>query len=93
MATETSLAEAQKTFEANMLGIVEMDRQIADMLIRSKGKIVFTSSLSRIRRTRRIALYCASKAALRIYAGALRIEMKPFGVKSCAGLYRGWGWC
>ncbi|KAL2842021.1 hypothetical protein BJY01DRAFT_216942 [Aspergillus pseudoustus] len=81
MAAETPLSETQKTFDANLFGIVEMNRQFADMLVAAKGTIVFTSSLSAYTPHPSHALYCASKAALHIYAGALRTEMKPFGIR------------
>ncbi|KAL2871275.1 NAD(P)-binding protein [Aspergillus lucknowensis] len=81
MATETSLEDSRKIFDANLLGIIEMNRQFADIVIASKGSIVFTSSLAAFMPHPSQSVYCASKAALHIYAGALRIEMKPFGVK------------
>ncbi|KAL3445401.1 hypothetical protein BJX65DRAFT_296936 [Aspergillus insuetus] len=80
MAAETPPVEAQRILAVNLLGIVEMNRQFADMVIAARGTIVFTSSLSAFTPHPSHALYCASKAALHIYAGALRIEMKPFGV-------------
>ncbi|KAJ0413591.1 hypothetical protein BJY00DRAFT_319642 [Aspergillus carlsbadensis] len=81
MAAETSAAEAQKMLGVNLLGIVEMNRQFADMLIAAAGTIVFTGSLSAFTSHPSQALYGASKAALRMYVGALRIEMRPFGVR------------
>jgi 1-acylglycerone phosphate reductase len=81
MAVETSLDEARKMFNANFFGILEMNEIFADLVIASKGKIVFTGSVSGYTPHPSQSVYCASKAALELYARTLRIEMKPFSVR------------
>lgn len=81
MLVEASMSESEKIFNTNVLGVVEMNRQFADMIIAAKGTIVFTSSLSAYTPNPSHGMYCASKAALHIYAATLRTEMKPFGVR------------
>jgi 1-acylglycerone phosphate reductase len=81
MAVETSLVEALKMFNANFFGILEMNEIFADLVIASKGKIVFTGSVSGYTPHPSQSVYCASKAALELYARTLRIEMKPFAVR------------
>jgi 1-acylglycerone phosphate reductase len=81
MAVETSLDEALKMFNANFFGILEMNEIFADLVIASKGKIVFTGSVSGYTPHPSQSVYCASKAALELYARTLRIEMKPFAVR------------
>lgn len=81
MAVETSFDEAFKMFNANLFGIIEMNRIFADLVIASQGKIVFTGSVSGYTPHPSQSVYNSSKAALELYARTLRIEMKPFGVR------------
>jgi len=81
MAIETSFNEAFKMFNANLFGIIEMNRMFADLVIASKGKIVFTGSVSGYTPHPSQSVYNSSKAAVELYARTLRIEMKPFGVR------------
>jgi 1-acylglycerone phosphate reductase len=81
LAIESSADEAFKMFNTNLFGILEMNRRFADMVIKTKGKIVFTGSVSGYTPHPTSSVYVATKAALAIYAETLRIEMKPFGVK------------
>lgn len=81
MAIETSHEEAFKMFNANFFGIVEMNTIFADLVIASKGKIVFTGSVSGYTPHPSQSVYNSSKAAVALYARTLRIEMKPFGVR------------
>lgn len=81
MAIETSRNEAFKMFNANFFGIVEMNAIFADLVIASKGKIVFTGSVSGYTPHPSQSVYNSSKSAVAIYARTLRIEMKPFGVR------------
>jgi 1-acylglycerone phosphate reductase len=81
MAVETTRDEAFKMFDVNFLGILEMNEIFADLVIMSKGKIVFTGSVSGYTPHPSQSVYCASKAAVELFARTLRIEMKPFGVR------------
>ena len=81
MAVETSYNEAFRMFNANLFGIIEMNQIFADLVIASKGKIVFTGSVSGYTPHPSQSVYNSSKAALELYARTLRIEMKPFGVR------------
>jgi 1-acylglycerone phosphate reductase len=81
MATETSRAEALKIFDANFFGIVEMNEIFTDLVVAARGKIVFTGSVSGYTPHPSQSVYCASKAALELYARTLRIEMQPFKVR------------
>ncbi|KAE9373786.1 NAD(P)-binding protein [Stipitochalara longipes BDJ] len=81
MAIESSVDEAYKMFNANLFGILLMNSVFADMVIKAKGKIVFTGSVSGYTPHPSQSVYIASKAAVELYAKTLRIEMKPFGVR------------
>lgn len=81
MAIETSRDEAFKMFNTNLLGIVEINTIFAGIVIASKGKIVFTGSVSGYTPHPTQSVYNASKSAVELYARTLRTEMKPFGVR------------
>jgi 1-acylglycerone phosphate reductase len=81
MAIETSTDEAFKMFNTNLFGILETNRVFADMVINTKGKVVFTGSVSGYTPHPTQSVYVASKAAIALYAETLRLEMKPFGVQ------------
>ena len=81
MAVETSRDEAFKMFNANFFGIIEMNAIFADLVIASRGKIVFTGSVSGYTPHPSQSVYNSSKSAVALYARTLRIEMKPFGVR------------
>jgi 1-acylglycerone phosphate reductase len=81
LAVESTAEEAFKMFNTNFLGILEMNRLFADMVIRAKGKFIFTGSVSGYTPHPTSSVYVATKAALAIYAETLRIEMKPFDVE------------
>ncbi|KAN0098272.1 NAD(P)-binding protein [Hyaloscypha variabilis] len=81
MAIESSVDEAFKMFNANLFGILLVNSIFADMIIKSKGKIVFTGSVSGYTPHPSQSVYIASKAAVELYAKTLRTEMKPFGVR------------
>ncbi|KAL5362012.1 hypothetical protein BJX96DRAFT_176760 [Aspergillus floccosus] len=80
MAIEATYPESIRMFSTNVAGVIEMNRVFTHMVIRAKGWIAFTSSLSGLIPQPSHSVYCASKAALDLYARILRIEMRPFGV-------------
>ena len=81
MAIESPVDEAYKMFNTNLFGILLVNSVFADMVIKAKGKIVFTGSVSGYTPHPSQAVYNSSKAAVELYAKTLRIEMKPFGVR------------
>lgn len=81
MAIETTVEEAYKMFNANLFGILLVNSVFANMVIRSKGRIVFTGSVSGYTPHPSQSVYIASMAAKELYAKTLRLEMRPFGVK------------
>lgn len=81
MAIETTSRESARMMNVNFTGVVELNRVFAEMVIATQGSIVFTSSLSGFMPQPSHSVYCASKAALDLYARILRIELQPFRVK------------
>lgn len=81
MAVKASLEEFFKMFNANLFGILEMNRVFANIIIAMEGKIVFTGSVSGYTPHPSQSVYNSSKAAVGLYARTLRIELQPFGVR------------
>lgn len=80
MCIDTTYKNAMDTMAVNFSAIVEMVHVFSDLLLASKGKIVFTSSGAGQLPVPTQVTYNASKAALDMYARTLRLEMKPLGV-------------
>lgn len=81
MSIESSPEEAYKMFNTNLFGIILLNNIFGRMLIKSKGKIVFTGSVSGYTPHPSQGVYNSTKAAVELYAKTLRLEMRPFGVK------------
>ena len=81
MGIEAPYDESVRMMTTNLAGVIELNRMFADMVIAAKGVMVFTSSLSGLMPQPTHAVYCASKAALDLWARILRIEMHPLGVR------------
>lgn len=65
----------------NIIGHIDVTKQLAPYVINAKGSIVFTSSVAARVPLAWTSLYCATKAAIDSYAQTLHGEMEPFGVK------------
>lgn len=70
-----------KCYEVNVFGAMRMTRELSPLIINAKGTIGFTGLVSGLIPFPFSSIYLSSKAAIHAYAGALRLEMKPFGVK------------
>jgi len=71
---------ARKLVDVNLMGSIYMTLAGLDALKRSRGHVVFVSSVSGIRAIPSGSLYSASKASLRSLAESLRLEFKPHGI-------------
>jgi len=81
-ALEISLEENQKQMETNFFGPIELIKAVAPVMkSQGSGTIVNMGSISGIAAMPFSGAYCASKAALHSYSDALRMELKPFGIK------------
>jgi short-subunit dehydrogenase len=73
---------AKKTFDVNVLGIVNcVENLLPDFIRRKDGMIIGVSSLADSRGWQGSGFYCASKAAATILLENLRVELQPFKVK------------
>lgn len=81
-AAELELPALRRQFETNLMGpIALISAVVPQMAARKSGLIVNVGSISGIVATPFSGAYCASKAALRLYSDALRMELLPFGVQ------------
>lgn len=80
-AIEADDALVKKLMDVNVLGHMFVTKHCAEMVIRAKGTIVFTSSVAARVPLSWVSAYCASKAAIDQYALVLRGEMQPFDVR------------
>jgi NAD(P)-dependent dehydrogenase (short-subunit alcohol dehydrogenase family) len=71
----------RRQFEVNVFGQVAVTQQVLPALRRSRGRIVFTSSISGRISTPMTGAYNASKFALEGIADALRVELRPWRIK------------
>jgi NAD(P)-dependent dehydrogenase (short-subunit alcohol dehydrogenase family) len=79
---DTSLAEARATFETNFFGALRVCKAVLPaMRAQGAGLIVNVSSIGGLMGLPYQGLYSASKYALEGLSEALRIEVRPFGVR------------
>ncbi|KAJ2744468.1 hypothetical protein GGI20_002942 [Coemansia sp. BCRC 34301] len=81
-AVEVDMAQVQQLFDTNIVGLARLCSTVAPIMMdRRQGTIVNISSASGYAGVPWFSFYAASKAAVNSYSDALRMELKPFGVK------------
>jgi short-subunit dehydrogenase len=79
---DTSVEEAKRQFETNFFGMHRMCRAVLpQMRERGAGSIVNMSSLGGRISIPFQSMYCASKFAVEAYTEALRMEVRPYGIR------------
>ena len=73
-------SELRRQMEVNLIGPVAVTQAFMPMLRRSRGRIVFISSIGGKVATPLLGPYCASKFALEGLCDSMRAELKPFGI-------------
>jgi NAD(P)-dependent dehydrogenase (short-subunit alcohol dehydrogenase family) len=76
-----SAADMREQFEVNVVGAVALTNLVLPRLRKSRGRIVFVSSLSGKVSTPMTGAYNASKFAIEAIADAWRLELRSWGVK------------
>lgn len=71
----------KRMFDVNVWGAMRVTQAFAGMVVEAGGVVVMAGSTAELFGLPWQAAYCGSKAALRIMSEALRIELKPLGVK------------
>lgn len=74
-------AELRRQLEVNAVAQVAVTQAVLPRLRSSRGRVLFVSSISGRAVTPWLGAYSASKFALEALADALRIELRPWGVK------------
>lgn len=73
-------AELRRQFDINVIGQIAVTQAVLPRLRRSKGRIVFISSVNGRMSMPLVGAYAASKFALEASADALRMELRPWGI-------------
>jgi len=80
-ALDVSDSQVEQCFQVNVFGCIRLTRELAFLVIKAKGTILFTGSLAGIAPFPFASVYSASKSAIHSFARVLHLEMKPFGVR------------
>lgn len=79
------IAQVERTFAVNLLGVWRTDRALIDELTKRRGYLVNIASLAAISNAPLMGPYAASKAGVEALTNVLRMELAPSGVKvGCA---------
>lgn len=76
--------DMRRQFEVNFVGQVAMMQALVPSLRKSKGRIVNVTSVGGLVATPFFGPYCASKYALEAVSDCLRVELRPWGIKTIA---------
>ena len=81
-AADTDEAAIRRQFETNYFGVLRVNSALLPQMIGAKtGLVIMISSLAGLFPVPFQSHYCSSKAALEAYGRALRMELKPYGVR------------
>jgi NAD(P)-dependent dehydrogenase (short-subunit alcohol dehydrogenase family) len=72
----------QRVVDTNLTGCILMSKAAIDHLIKSKGHLIFISSIAGLFGTPGASLYSATKGALTGFSESIRLELKPRGLHS-----------
>jgi NAD(P)-dependent dehydrogenase (short-subunit alcohol dehydrogenase family) len=76
-----SIDDLRHQFDVNLLGQVAVTQAVLPLLRSARGRVVFVSSISGRVSTPFMGAYASSKFALEGLADALRIELRPWGIR------------
>jgi NAD(P)-dependent dehydrogenase (short-subunit alcohol dehydrogenase family) len=74
-------AELRRQLEVNVVGQLAVTQAVLPRLRKSRGRVIFVSSVSGRVATPMFGPYSASKFALEAMADALRMELAPWGIR------------
>jgi 1-acylglycerone phosphate reductase len=80
-ATDIDMDDVRATYETNVFGVMATIQAFIDLLIAARGLILNISSTSAHVPYLFGAIYSSTKGAIDTYSRALRLELKPFGVR------------
>lgn len=76
-----ALADVRQQFEVNVVGQVAVTQAVLPLLRKSRGRVVFISSLNGRVAIPMSGIYNASKFAVESLADNLRVELRPWGIR------------
>ncbi len=82
--SDTPKDQVVRMFDVNVFSAVEVIRKSVPYLMKSKGRIIFTSSVAAVVSLPYQSFYSATKSSLNMLALALNTELKSFGVRAVA---------
>lgn len=81
-ALEFNMDIAEKMFRVNILGLMYMTQNVAlNMADRKRGVVINIASIAGKIATPKSAIYSATKFGVLGYSNALRLELRPLGIK------------
>ena len=82
-----NIEDVEKLFKVNFIGAVNVTSCVLPIMRKQKqGKIINTGSVAGVFPIPFQSFYSATKVAIDMWAKALRLEVKPFGVQVCTVL-------
>ncbi|KAI1122062.1 putative short-chain dehydrogenases/reductase [Nemania abortiva] len=78
---DLNIDEAKKVYDVNVWAMIAMTQAFAPMLIKAKGIVCNSSSVSGELVFAWMGTYCSSRAATTTISETLRLEMAPLGVR------------
>ncbi|XP_064535543.1 D-beta-hydroxybutyrate dehydrogenase, mitochondrial [Drosophila montana] len=73
--------QIEQQINCNLLGTMRLTRQLLPLLRQHRARIINVTSHCGFQALPALAPYAASKAALRVWNDALRIELQPYGME------------
>jgi short-subunit dehydrogenase len=77
---DLSLDVCRQIIDTNLFGSIYLTRAAVDYLKKSKGQVLFISSIAGIRGFPGSSIYCATKGGLKNFCESLRLELETWGV-------------
>ncbi len=77
------LEQVRQHMEVNVIGQVAVTQAFLPLLRQAGGRVVNMSSMGGVNSIPYFGAYCASKFALEGLNDALRLELRPFGIRVC----------
>jgi NAD(P)-dependent dehydrogenase (short-subunit alcohol dehydrogenase family) len=75
------MAEVRALFDANVFGVLEVTQVFMPLVRKGHGRVICTGSIGGRITSPFVGIYSASKAAVASLCHALRLELRPWGIK------------
>ncbi|MBN1533367.1 MAG: SDR family oxidoreductase [Spirochaetes bacterium] len=83
------LAEFRRLYDSNVFGLLSLTQAFLPLLRRARGRIINVGSVTSLMVTPFHGIYSSSKMAVNGITDALRLEVRPFGVRVSLMIYGG----